>query len=794
MAGSSRTLQLGVAEFALPVPRLGSIELYSGYGALPNVGSEIHMEIQAERLKENSYYNAERWISHTFARGKYRIIVGGRMDGFLPGSPPLVEEIKTAYQPEALLDALNRNPAHPYRLQLQTYAYLHFLQTGTLPQTRLHIVSARDRTSKDLREEFDLKSFEAWIDRRLTELINEDETFEKLKKRRKASAAAFTFPFQHPRPGQPELVRTIEENLSKGGLILAQAPTGLGKTAAVTFPVLREAMTRGQKAIYVTAKNSQHSVAEDAARRLQATGAKVKSLTLHAKGKMCLKEEVLCNPEYCEYAKDYYTKVSEKKLADKLVKKKNLNQKTFLKFGREHEVCPFELQMEVVSKADLAICDYNYVFSPRNITGKLTYNGHGKNTPPNLIVDEAHNLPPRANEYFSGRLSANALDLEVQRATHLTPDLRDALEGLAIAARLRIRSSAAPGTENRAGKVEIDERDFIELFQRSQELQNNYIHSGVELQRNDPVLAVCHAISEFAQSLLNKSEEFFCTYTPEGPSLKITCCDASLWLRECYANFSNVVAFSATIKPFDYYTKILGMDGPDLKTAEFESPFPKSHRKLLIIPQVSTRLKDRAGNYKKIQSAIERIVGLRKGNYFVFFPSFDFLYKVAEGLNLPDFDILKQSREMRRDQVEYYLEKLRSQDKPTLIMAVQGGVFAEGVDYPGQMLIGAIIVGPALPTFDFERELLREYYEGKYGNGFDYAYTYPAMAKVIQSAGRVIRSSEDRGLIVLMDRRFLHENYLRTMPADWLPEDPAALVSNKILSDIEGFWNSHDEA
>ncbi|NJM10169.1 MAG: ATP-dependent DNA helicase [Bdellovibrionaceae bacterium] len=424
--------------------------------------------------------------------------------------------------------------------------------------------------------------------------------------------------------------------------------------------------------------------------------------------------------------------------------------------------------------------------------GRLTTNGHGKTGQPNLIVDEAHNLPGRANEYFSASLSATDLDKWAQATHHLTPTLKDLIDGLTIAARLRIRSSIEGAPEHRAAKVILHDEDFLDLFSRSQELLAAYLSSGIELQKQDPVLAFCNAIANFAQSLANKGEEFFCTYTPEGPSLKITCCDASSSLRESYAQFANTVAFSATIKPFDYYAKILGVDGEDLTTAEFLSPFPKAHRKLLIIPQVSTRLKDRAGNYDKIKAAIERIVRLRSGNYFVFFPSFDFLYKVAQKLELPDFEVLCQSREMRREHVDQFMEKLRSREKPTLIMAVQGGVFAEGVDYPGEMLIGALIVGPALPTFDFERELLREYYDSKYGNGFDYAYTFPAMAKVIQSAGRVIRSGTDRGLIVLMDRRFMHDNYLRSMPADWGTDDPKTLVSGKILSDIETFWKSHE--
>lgn len=788
---STRTLQLGIADFALPVPRTGSIEAYSGYGPVPNVGTEIHALIQAERLRDNPVYIPEKWISHTFTRGKHRITVGGRMDGFVPGLPPAIEEIKSAYQVEKLADALARNPFHPYRLQLHTYAYLQYLMGGSVPQSRLVLVCARTRKVQIQDEPIDLQVFEAWLGRRLDELVAEDELFEKMKKRRQKSAENFQFPFPEPRPGQPELVHTIEKGVGKDGRLLVQAPTGMGKTAAITFPVLKEAMSRGQKAIYVTAKNSQHGVAEDAARRLQSVGAKVKAITIHAKGKMCFKDEAFCNPEYCEFARGYYDKLAQNNIPEKLAKKKNLTAKTFAKVGREFEVCPFELQLESVSRADLVICDYNYVFSPRNSLGRLAANGYGKTGSPNLIVDEAHNLPARANDYFSASLSVPELDECVRRAAYLKPELYDLMSGLAAASRFRVHDCAPDGDAQRAGKVEIREGDFLELFSRSQELLAAYLSAGDELKPQDPVLAFCNMFSDFFQSLASKTDEFFCTYTPSpaGPVLKITCCDASAWLRETYKQFSNTVAFSATMKPFDYYAKILGLNGDDLVTAEFHSPFPREHRKLLIIPQVSTKLRDRAGNYGKITSAIERIVRIRQGNYFVFFPSFDFLYKIAAQLQLPEFEVICQSREMRREAVDGVLDKLRNPAKPTLVMAVQGGVFAEGVDYPGDMLIGAIIVGPALPTFDFERELLREYYDGKYGNGFDYAYTYPAMAKVIQSAGRVIRSPTDKGLIVLMDRRFVHENYLKSMPADWGTDEPEALVSQQILSDIERFWN-----
>lgn len=787
----SRQLNIGVTDFALPSPRMGSIETYSGFGSLPNVGQEIHARIQARRLIENSFYIPERWISHTFSRGRHKITIGGRMDGFIPGTPPTIEEIKTAYQLENLTKSVSQNSNHPYRLQLQTYAYLHYLQTGTLPLTRLHMVCARTLESHDHMEPFNLIEFESWMDRRLEELIQEDEFFEKLKKRRKKSASQLQFPYSQPRPGQSDLMKTIEDHLEKNGRVIIQAPTGLGKTAAVTFPTLKEAMARGQKAIYVTPKNSQHAVAEDTARQLQTNGAKLKSLTFHAKSKLCFKDEVHCQPEYCEFARDHYSKMSQNKITDALAKKKNITAKTVQKIARQFEVCPFELQLEAVSRADLVIADYNYVFSPRNIVGQLSYNGYGKGGLPNLIIDEAHNLPTRANEYFSSSLSAALIDEEVRRASHLEGSLRQDLEGLAIAVRLRIRSTVSETQLGKAVKAEIQEHDFLDLLQKSQEILARYLSSGIPLQKKDPVLSICNMISEFVSQISNQSDPFLFTYSPEGPALKITCFDASTWLKQTYAQFANAVAFSATIKPFDYYSKILGLDDENLVTAEFQSPFPRHNRKLLIIPQISTRLKDRAQNYGKVKDVIERIVRLKAGNYFVFFPSFDFLHKVSEELSLPEFEILKQSREMKRDHIEDYIGKLRSQDKPTLILAVQGGVFAEGIDYPGEMLIGALIVGPALPTFDFERESLREYFETKYGNGFDYAYTYPAMAKVIQSAGRVIRSSTDKGLIVLMDRRFMHGNYLKSMPVDW--GLPNTLVSNQILKDIGDFWNACGE-
>jgi DNA excision repair protein ERCC-2 len=309
------------------------------------------------------------------------------------------------------------------------------------------------------------------------------------------------------------------------------------------------------------------------------------------------------------------------------------------------------------------------------------------------------------------------------------------------------------------------------------------------------VLRLSFSWSSFVEALDRIAEagdapEFFTTFHPHpaGGIVRITCCDASAMLQDCYEAYEQVVAFSATLKPFEYYARLSGLDPDRVRTEEFLSPFPAKHRKVLIIPQVSTKFADREQNYARIADAVERIAALRQGNYFVFFPSFGFLERVF-GLFRPPagFTVLRQERETGLAAVEAILGQLR-QGPPTILFAVQGGVFAEGVDYPGEMAIGAFVVGPPLQTYDLERELMRAYYERTYRAGFDYAYVLPAMAKAVQAAGRVIRSEQDRGLIVLLDNRFVQPGFSRAMPRDWFAASPQELVSDSILRDVAAFW------
>jgi len=787
-------ITLALGEFALPVPRTGSIESHSGYGTSAADGQEIHGRVQRKRAKSDPGYQAEVPVGWSFERKGYRFQVNGRMDGIFREGAPRIEEIKTCFNVRDLMRRLTENPDHPYCLQLKTYGYFHWLEHGVVPQLSFHLVSSRNGESLDLTLELDLPRYQAWLELRLGELVLEAGKALKRVARRTKVAAAFAFPFERPRPGQLELMRTVAAGMEQGVALLVQAPTGLGKTVGVLHPTLKEALGRGQQVVYVTPKNSQHAVAEDAVERFRGAGARLKSLSITAKNKICFKDEPLCNPEYCEYARDYYQKLAAAGLVDLLAQKKKLRARTFRNLGEQFQVCPFELQLASAPEADVVICDYNYVFAPRSALGRVSCLSVGQTGKPNLVIDEAHNLPSRAMDYYSPALSSALLGELRGEFGRLPHPFGRAAEEL-LDGCLQAVASCWNGKGSRPSRVDPPVAAFLEQDARLRGMLSRYLESNVEIRQRDPLLRLCQYWADFTQTLElvtgSEGQEFFTTFHPHpgGGVLKITCCDASALIADCYAGYRQVVGFSATLKPFDYYAKLSGLDPEKVLTAEFQSPFPAQLRKLLIIPQISTKYAQRERNYGKIADAMERIVALKPGNYFAFFPSFAFMERVAGLFRAPEgFAVVTQERKMTASRCAAVLDGLRAQGEATVVFAVQGGSFSEGMDYQGDMLIGAFVVGPPLPNFDLEREQMRKYYQRRFGAGFEYAYAIPAMAKAVQAAGRVIRSETDRGIIILMDNRFLEPGFSGSMPGDWFESEARELVSDGILKELSDFW------
>jgi DNA excision repair protein ERCC-2 len=794
MNSDRKLILVAIRDFALPVPRTGSIESQSGYGRAAE-GREIHVRVQKKRAKADPSYEAEVAISREFERAGYRFRIEGRMDGIVRGPSPRIEEIKSAFNIKELAARLSADPfGHPYCLQLLCYGYFLSLEQNVLPRLTFHLVSTRNSKALDVELSLEIPRYEDWLERRFQELTLEAQKAEKRAKKRRKIAAHFPFPFSEPRPGQREIVEEVEAGMREGRPMLIQAPTGLGKTVGILHPALREALERGQNAVYVTPKNSQHAVAEDAVERFRQAGAKVRSLTITAKSKICFKNEPLCEPGYCEYAADYYGKVQQHGLTDVLAKKRKLTARVFRELGEAYGVCPFELQLDAAPDADVVICDYNYVFAPRSALGRISTTGIGRTGRPNLVIDEAHNLPHRAMDYYSPALSTLTLEQLRPGIESLPARFRREAEELLEGCKEVIVSSASAGA-SRSSRIDPPTAAFLEQDARLRGFLSRYLDSDIEIQRRDVVMTLCFYWSEFSEAIVLAADpdrrEFFTTFHPHpaGGTIRITCCDASLMLKDCYKDYEHAIGFSATLKPFDYYADLSGLGQRDVRTAELSSPFPRENRKLLIIPQISTKYSDRDRNYGKIADAVERIAALRKGNYFVFVPSFEFLERVHALFRPPaGFSVLRQEREMSRTRVDAVLNSLRAGGGPAIVFAVQGGTFSEGVDYPGETVIGAFVVGPPLPNYDLEREGMRKYYEERYQAGSDFAYVIPAMSKAVQAAGRVIRSGTDRGIIVLMDGRFVQPGYSRAMPSDWFGTAAKELVSESILKDVAEFW------
>jgi DNA excision repair protein ERCC-2 len=779
-------LALSVRAFVAPLEPSGSIDarrsLAAGEDPL-SLGARLHGRVQKRLTREDPLVQAEVPIQAELEYGEDRILVRGRLDVLVASQPPVVEEIKTSFRPAALLRCLAEEPDHPFALQAKMYAWLRLREDGQTPLCRIRVISLLDETETVVALPFDPLAFSAWVEGRLEALKQAWEKAQARKAERRALAAALTFPFPEPRAGQAELMALAASSLAEGKPMLLQAPTGLGKTAALLFPALARALEEDLRVFYCTPRNSQHEVAEDCVRRLRAHGAAVRSVTLKAKERVCPQPEVDCRPEVCPRALLYYDRLKSSGAVDTLLALGCADAPTTFRVAEEHLLCPYELALDTARQADVLIGDYNYVFSPASTLARFfgTPEESAKNV---VLVDEAHNLPARAADWFSPALDAQALEaLARKRAlprdralrARLTRQIKRCLELL-----------LAQDGPHRV--VTLDPQPFLAEAFRIAKLSGEAAARGLDLKATHPLVELQRAWSDFCEVLKNLGPAHIVTWIPPG-RLQITCADASDHLQGRLADLAGAVLFSATLKPFLYHQRLSGLAGREVVQLEVPSPFPPAHRKLLVVPQVSTLYRTRARETPRIAHFLERVLPLRTGNYFVFFPSFELLEQTLAHLHLPGFQVLAQPRRASASQIEALLGVLRS-SQGVVVLAVQGGSLAEGIDLPGSALIGCVVVGPPLPPFDLEREQVRAYFQARYGCGQQYAYTFPAAAKAVQAAGRVIRTPEDRGLLIFLDGRFLERDFADCFPQGWFQGSPAELVSGAILAEVAAFWGT----
>lgn len=780
-------LSLSVRAFVAPLEPSGSIDarLASLADEDPlSLGARMHARIQKRLLKEDADNQSEVPVRAELERPGFRCLVRGRID-LLLAAPETVEEIKTGFRPAAILQDVAGDPEHPFALQARMYAWMRWRATGAAPLCRLRVVSLLDDSEVLLDLPFDPAPFDAWVTERLRA---HHEAFDRARTRaaeRRELGARLRFPFAAPRPGQTELMDRVAQALAERRHLLLQAPTGLGKTAAILFPALARALDQDLQVFYCTPRNSQHQVAEDCVRRLRAQGLPVRSVTIRAKERVCPQPEVNCRPDVCPRANLYYDRLRASGALEHLAEAGCASSDAVAQEADRHLLCPFELSLDAAPRADVVIGDYNYVFAP-NATLSRLFGAPEEAGRRIVLVDEAHNLPARAAEWFSPQLDSAWLEeLRKRRQVPPRPGLRRR-----VTAQIRRCLELLQTHEGGHRVLRPDPQPFFGEEHRIGRLLAWAAGNGFELGPSHPLTELYQAWAGFCAVLRDLGEAHGVTWIPPG-RLQITCADASGHLRARFAALHGAVLFSGTLKPFLYHQRLCGLDDPRGATAEVPSPFPPGNRKVLVVPQISTLYRSRAREAPRIAQFLERVLPLRHGNYFVFFPSFELLDQTRAHLMLPGFQVLAQPRRASAAQLAEILERMRA-GGGIVVLAVQGGSLSEGIDYPGETLIGCVVVGPALAPYSLERDQIRQYFDRRYGCGEAYAGTYPAAAKAFQAAGRVIRTPGDKGLLIFLDRRFLGEDYAPCFPEGWFRDSPGELVSASILADVAAFWSAFD--
>ncbi len=757
-------------------------------------GQVAHKIYQTSRREEDAAFQAEKTISYRCMVDDWEVVVTGRMDGVTrEGDSWVVEEVKSTALGYDRLAMLSASELPDAVLQLQVY--LHAMASMGRPAVgRLVLMSVADGTQHVLHVEAD-PDFDRFLQAQLGWIITEHERhLDWLRRRRQARV-----PFAHLawRPGQEALSQEVEEVTARGAHLLLNAPTGLGKTAAVLDGVLRSAFESDRRVYFATARTTQQRIVEETLRRLAAAGLPLKAVSIRAREKACLNEVVSCRPDCCAYANGFYDKVRQQQLKDRLWMEDGgiitvPDPADVEAVGKTAMVCPFALTMDLCREADVVIGDYNYAFDPSRRIGPLA------DAPGDwvVVIDEAHNLPERARGYASPVLLRDPLlaALEGFRTDPAYLGFGELVEDVLAWVDDALESLPRGGEMALALDEGVNSADVGRFAKRFEDIELDYLLLKSEhpvFEDGDPYLDVVRAVARLRSALEVAGEETVAIWRASGGTepagLKLLCRDPSPILGPTFGELSATIAMSATLRPVDFYASMFGLSPSKTITSDFDSPFPPENRRVLVIGGVSTEYRHRARDRAVIAAEIEAAVAAVPGNVAVFFSSFALRDEVAAEMGLTGRPVIFQERTMDEADRARVLETL-AQGQNHVLMGVLGGIFSEGIDLPGAGLLAAVIVGPALPAVCLERKLMSAWYQERYEHGFLYAYQVPGMARVVQAAGRVIRTPSDVGAIVLIGQRFLRHEYAQFFPSEW-----TALRTKDVAADLAGLWGEGPE-
>lgn len=745
-------------------------------------GSRIHRKIQKAMPVG---YRAEVPLIYEKEYDEFTLRIEGRADGIWTEPEGVtIDEIKGIYMDLEQLTA----PIPVHLAQAKCYAYIYSLQnhleTIAVQMTYCNLDSEE---KKYFRETYTQNELDLWF----TGLVDEYYKWAKFqydwRQLRNRSMQGLEFPFPY-RDGQRELVQGIYRTILRKKQLFVQAPTGIGKTMCTVFPSVR-AVGEGlaEQIFYLTAKTIARTVAEEAFQILKARGLKYKVITITAKEKLCICDEAECNPQHCPRAKGHFDRVNDA-VFEILNQEDIYTRERLLEHSEKWQVCPYEMCLDIASWCDAVICDYNYVFDP-DVKLKRFF-GEGVKGEYLFLIDEAHNLVDRGRDIFSAALYKEDF-LAMKRIAKLFDKKLERLTDRCNKKLLEYKR------ECDGCRVMESISDFVlPLLGLMSELETCLeTLRDEELRRQ--VLEFYFQVRSFLMiyELVDENYVIYAQHEEDGRfKIKLFCVNPAANIQECLDRGRSTVFFSATLLPVQYYKKLLSTREDDY-AVYVDSPFCQEKRCLILCRDVSSRYTRRnETEYRKIAAYIHAAASAKAGNYMAFFPSYrlmeDVLSVYRSEFAGENVEILVQGTGMTEVQREEFLGKFQEKNDRSLVgFCVMGGIFSEGIDLAGEKLIGAVVIGTGIPQIGQERELLKEFYDKKGENGFDYAYRFPGMNKVLQSAGRVIRTREDVGVILLLDDRFCTREYEMLFPREWAERTTATLPA--VSGILQSFWEKN---
>ena len=777
-----RLVRISVRNLVEFVLRSGDIDNRHSAGAQKEAmlaGGRIHRKIQ-KRMGAN--YRAEVPLKFSVEDDEQEItlLVEGRADGIMEEDGIVtIDEIKGMYMDVSRLE----EPIMIHLAQAMCYGYFYCCDKA-LDGIRLQITYANLDTEEIKRFHVDRskEELEQWFRCVVHEYFKWARYQYHHELVRNDSMRGLEFPFPY-RDGQRDLVVSVYKTIARRKKLFIQAPTGIGKTLSTVFPSVKAiGEGKGEKLFYLTAKTITRTVAEEALKILRSKGLVFSSVTITAKEKLCPLEKMECNPDACPYAKGHFDRVNEA-VFDILHMEQEMTREKILEYAEKYQVCPFEFCLDISNWTDGIICDYNYVFDP-NVRLKR-YFADGNKGEYVFLIDEAHNLVSRAREMYSASIVKEDV-LEVKRIIKG--------KSLKLEKQLDKFNQILLNMKRECEEWEICEditglaASIMSVFTEMETFMEDFS----EFEGRDTVLDFYFCLRDFL-NVYEQLDDHYRIYAEHiGTScfrMRMLCVNPARILSQCMGQGCSTVLFSATLLPIKYYKTLLSGNEDDYAVYA-NSPFQEEKRLLMVAADVSSRYTRRTeSEYRKVAEYIRTVAAGRRGNYMVFFPSYQYMTEmeaIFEEMPL-EADLIVQGQGMGESDRKEFLEEFEREREHSLVaFCVIGGVFSEGIDLKEERLIGVIIVGTGLPMVCVEQEILKGYFDETEERGFDFAYQYPGMNKVLQAAGRVIRTHEDEGVILLLDDRFLRRDYLELFPREW--EHYHLVNRNNVSQCIADFW------